>query len=201
MTTIELPSNTGDAPRIPVLKRRTIGETFVGMLIDTPDQRDKLKDDKTVLKPNGRPRQELVVPLIALPGTTMMAGLGDDIGVPTAGDVVRAILKGKAFSEWIDAIKGLSPHHVGDVIQMITTHAQAYDSDGRPMGQEIRTQAEADAVPRGRTLGFYGSITVRRSTPDEAGWVAKAAEAYHARNQITVGGGVDPSELDALTNG
>ena len=54
--------------RTPVLRRKRIGEEFVGALVRTT-QRDVLKrddatgTDRPVLKANGKPRQELVVTL------------------------------------------------------------------------------------------------------------------------------------------
>lgn len=185
---IEL-NTPGAVERIPVLRRKQIGERFVGMLIDTPQSRDRLKKNdltgamEPMLKPDGKTRQELVIKLLALPGATMRAGLGDDIDVPAEGTVVRAILKGKAYGDWIDATKPHGTLQVGDVVMLDTTLAQAYDANGKPTGPELTTQADADAVPRERSLGFYGRIFIRRANPDEAAWVAKAEAAYHAAQQ------------------
>lgn len=185
---IEL-NTPNQAERLPVLRRKRIGEQFVGMLVDTPVSRDRQKQDPVtkamvpLLKPNGKPRQELVVKLLALPGATMAAGLGDEHTVPAEGTVVRAILKGKAYGDWIDATNVHGTLQVGDVVFLDTTHAQAYDANGNPTGGEITTQEAADAVPRERSLGFYGRIAIRRANPDEAGWVTKAEAAYHAAQQ------------------
>jgi hypothetical protein len=174
---------TPSVDRIPVIRRKRVGETFIGMLFDAPTQRDVLKDDKPVLKANGRPKQELILKLIALPGCTMAVGLGTDVEVPEPGSQARAILKGGGFGQWIDADKLLPKRQVGDVITMTTTHGQAYDANGVATGPKLMTQAECDAVPRERTLGMYGDITIRRATPEELAWVAQAEAAYHAARE------------------
>ena len=58
-----------------------------------------------IVKPNGKHAQELVVTCLTLPNTTSPAGLGDDESVPEPGTIVRLILKGKAFGDWIEAKK------------------------------------------------------------------------------------------------
>lgn len=168
--------------RSPILKRRTIGETFAGALVKAPEQRDILKDGQPVLKDNGKARQELVITMIALPGATMAAGIGDTPpAVPAAGDTVRTICKGQAFSQWIDAKNALGGAlQVGDIVTLTTTHGQAYDANGRPSGGQLNTQAECDAVPRQQTLGMYGDISIRRATPAEAQWVQAAEAEYLA---------------------
>lgn len=66
-------------PRIPVMKRQRIGDTVTGAVVRTV-QRDVLKDGAPVPKdpgnPDGKKRQELVVTIVTLPGTTMPAGIG-----------------------------------------------------------------------------------------------------------------------------
>ena len=62
-------------PRVPVMKRQRIGDTVTGAVVRTV-QRDVLKDGQPALKDNGKPRQELVVTIVVLPGTTMPAGIG-----------------------------------------------------------------------------------------------------------------------------
>lgn len=172
--------NTG--VRTPILKRRTIGESFLGALVKLPEQRDQLDGDgNPKLKDNGKTRKELVITMVALPGATMAAGIGDaPAEPPAAGDVVRTILRGKAWSQYIDAKNALGQHQVGDIFQLTTTLGQAYDGQGKPTGPELTTQAQCDAVPRQQTLGMYGDITVRRATPAEAEWVAKAEAEYMA---------------------
>ena len=91
---------------LPVVKRQRIGETFVGMVVRT-QQRAILRDGEPVLNDRGKPRQELVVTCITLPGTTAAAGIGDETKVPAPGDRVRLILRGGAFSQWIEQLREL----------------------------------------------------------------------------------------------
>ena len=91
--------------RIPVLKRRALGQSFTGALILT-DQRDsQKKNDLTgamepVLKPNGKARQELIVRLVTIT-STMPAGIGDDEDVRQ-----RAVIlgDGDGFGNWFHAV-------------------------------------------------------------------------------------------------
>lgn len=180
--------------RLHVLRRKVIGEKFIGMAVVPTESRPRLKRDNGVdvplLHPSGKPRMELVVKLMALPGCTMHAGLGDESAVPTPGTIVRAILKGKSYGDWIDALKvhrdlGNS-FVVGDVIEMATTHAQVYDAHGTPMGAEITTQEQALAVPRERTLGFYGTLVIRRPGPAEQSYETQAEAKYRELTAISL---------------
>jgi hypothetical protein len=185
---ITLDEDRGSGTRHPILKRKVIGESFTGALVKAPEQRDVLKEDKPVLKPNGKPKQELVITLLALPGATMKAGIGDMVpAVPLPGEIVRVIVRGLSFSQWIDAKKAHGGKlHVGDMVTVTTTHGQAYDANGNPTGGKLETQAECDAVPRERSLGMYGDITLRSASTDEADWVAKAEAAYRNETAIVV---------------
>jgi hypothetical protein len=128
----------------------------------------------------GRPKvkQEMVIHALALPGTTMEARLGDEGGVPAAGDRVRVILKAKGFGDWIEARRShrKGKLNVGDVLVLETRWAQQYDQDGNPKGPKIEDQAAADAVPRNVTIGFYGSLTLKEGT--EQRWIVAAEQAY-----------------------
>lgn len=176
--------------RYPVLKHRKIGEQYFGMLIKTPEQRDQQKkDDRTGVIgpiPNGRGgfRKELVVTLLTLPGTTMTAGPELEPVTVAEGDIVRLILKGKAYGTWIDADKALPGRQVGDVVWTNTTYGQAYDANGQPHGGTLASDAECDAIPRGITVGRYGDLAIRRANPDETPWVTKAEAAYHADKAV-----------------
>ena len=176
--------------RTPVLRRKRIGEEFVGALVRTT-QRDVLKrddatgTDRPVLKANGKPRQELVVTLVTI-SSTMAAGLGEDVAVPEPGDVVRSILKGGGFGQWIEANGLLKPRQVGDIVTLTSEWGQAYDAHGAPTGDKLTTQAQLDAVPRERSLGVYGSVAIRRATPAETEWVTAAETAYHAAQPVVV---------------
>ena len=176
--------------RTPVLRRKRIGEEFVGALVRTT-QRDVLKrddatgTDRPVLKANGKPRQELVVTLVTI-SSTMAAGLGEDVAVPEPGDIVRCILKGGGFGQWIEANGLLKPRQVGDIVTLTSEWGQAYDAHGAPTGDKLTTQAQLDAVPRERSLGVYGSVAIRRATPAETEWVAAAEMAYHDAQPVVV---------------
>ena len=171
--------DTPHAPRIPVIRRRRLGEIFIGALIKT-EQRQIVRDDEPQFKPNGRPRMELVVHMLALPGTTMHAGIGDIENLPEPGDTIRAILKGGGFGAWIEADSALRPRQVGDIITLTSDWAQAYDANGAPAGERITDQGTLDAIPRGRTVGIYGSVAIARPTAEAAEWVTRAEEAYLA---------------------
>ena len=176
--------------RTPVLRRKRIGEEFVGALVRTT-QRDVLKrddatgTDRPVLKANGKPRQELVVTLVTI-SSTMAAGLGEEVAVPEPGDVVRSILKGGGFGQWIEANGLLKPRQVGDIVTLTSEWGQAYDAHGAPTGDKLTTQAQLDAVPRERSLGVYGSVAIRRATPAETEWVSAAETAYHDAQPVVV---------------
>ena len=179
-----------DTPRTastPVVKRQKIGERFVGAVVKAEQRpQTKLVDGvrTEIKKPNGNPRQELVVHCIVMPKNTAEVSLGDDKHLPEPGESVRLILKGKAFGDWIEARKGHRGGKllVGDIVVQEVTHAQQYDANGQPKGGEIVDQAVADAVPRGTSLGFYGPVTIHAHRDDE--WVTKAEAAYHALTAI-----------------
>jgi len=167
-------------PGAPVIKATAIGQAFVGALVDLA-QRDVLKDGQPQINANGKPRQELVLTLVAMPATTAPAGIGGDVGTPHPGDVVRLILHGGGFASWIEATRG-KPINVGDVVSRVIEHAQAYSASGTPQGGRITDQAQANALPRTTSVGFYGPIAHRAPTPAEAVWV-QAAEAAHLERQ------------------
>lgn len=196
---ITLDTPTGE--RYPVLRRRRLGEVYHGALCKVPEQRDVLKDGQPVRKDNGKPRKELVVTMVTMPGTTMGAGLGDHESVPAPGDIVRVILKGGGYGAWIEADNALKPRQVGDVVTLTSAYGQAYDASGRPLGGRIEDQDSIDRVPRTQALGIYGPLTIRRATPAEQSWVQAAEAAYHAATPPTVldtpapVGGIDPNDL------
>jgi len=170
---------------LPVVKRTAIGQKFHGAILKVEPRDRQRKDEVTgqmmpLLKPNGKPRQELVLTCLVLPGTTAPVGLGDDEHVPEPEEVVRLILKSKAFADWLQAKTALErPVNVGDIVTQVTDRAQVYDAHGNPSGAEITTQAAVEAVPHNRTVGIYGPITVR-PPKDGSPWVAKAEAAYHS---------------------
>jgi hypothetical protein len=176
---------------LPVVKRTALGQKYFGAIVKV-EQRDRLRKDEAtgamtpLLKASGKARQELVLTCLTLPGTTAPVGLGEDEHIPAEGDLVRLILKGKAFSDWIQNKAELGrPVNVGDVVTQTTDRAQVYDAQGNPSGAEITDQAAVNAVPRGRSVGIYGPITVR-APKDGSPWVAKAEEAYHGLQEPIV---------------
>lgn len=181
---------TLEEPRVggyPVVKRTALGQVFNGAILKS-EQRDRLKkgDDgtmKPIIKPGtGKHAQELVVTCLTLPGTTAPAGLGEDENIPQPGDIVRLILKGKSFGDWIESKKGLPDGTVavGDIVTQTTQLAQVYDQQGNPSGGEITDQAAIDAArQRGRSVGIYGPLTLREPKPDSE-WQSKAVAAYNS---------------------
>lgn len=178
-------------PSLPVVKRTALDQKFYGAVI-LVEQRDRQKKDEAtgqmvaVTKPGGGARQELVVTCLTLPGTTASVGLGENEFVPEQETLVRLILKGKAFSDWITAKNELGrPVEVGDVVTQITDRAQAYDAQGNPSGPEITDQVTINALPRGRTVGIYGPVTLR-APKDGSEWIGKAEAAYHSMREPIV---------------
>jgi hypothetical protein len=203
-------NDSGNYVSYPIVKHQRIGESCKLAVIRW-EQRDRLRKDsgtqQMVKIPNGvdrsgRPKfkQELVIQAVAIAGD-MVAAIGDSSGVPAPGDRVRVILKAKGFGDWIEARKGHrgGKFNVGDVLLMSTDKAQQYDQNGTPKGPEIRTQADADAVPRNTTLGFYGSLSL--APGQEARWIDAAEAAYRddenaerQRNAIPLGGPAEPAD-------
>jgi hypothetical protein len=192
-------------PGLPVVKRTAIGQTFNGAIVKV-EQRDRQKKNEQtgamepILKGNGKPRQELVLTLLTLPRTDAPVGLADDEHQATEGELVRFILKGKTYSDWIEAKNSLGRVvNVGDVFTHTTTVAQVYDANGTPVGKELTTQEEVDAIPRTKTVGIYGPITLR-APKENSPWIAKAEEAYYslkepiAAESNSVGGDPGPQE-------
>lgn len=164
----------------PVIKAQKIGEVARVALVRW-EQRAMLKDGAEVINPRtGKPRNELIVHGIALPGFTALVGKGDQQDVPEPGAPCRFILRGKGFGQWIDARKAHRNGKlcVGDVVSRTIDHAQAYDASGAPKGGRITSQAEADKLPRSTTIGFYGELQLEQ--PSDEAWVGKAEAAYTA---------------------
>ncbi len=166
----------------PVLKRKQIGEQFAGAVIKF-EMRQIVKDGKPQVKDNGKPRNELVVYLQTV-SSTMRAGLGDSIAVPAAGTIVRAILKGGAFGQWIESKNQLGrPVQVGDLFTMDTTHAEIYQGVGSPTGQKLTTDDEAtaflsDPTKRDLTVAWRGNLALRAAGAEHDAIVRAAEAAY-----------------------
>lgn len=184
MTQERIPLEEARTPGYPVVKRTEIGQTFNGAVLKAVS-RDRLKrgNDGTmtpIVKPNGKHAQELVVTCLTLPGTTAPAGLGDEESVPEPGAIVRLILKGKAFGDWIEAKKSLPGGTVaaGDIVTQTTKVAQVYDAQGEPSGPELTDQDDVTkARTKGRSVGIYGPLTLREPKAGSE-WTAKAIEAH-----------------------
>jgi hypothetical protein len=173
-------------PGHPVVKRTAIGQKFVGAVVNVERRnRTKRGDDGVsvpLVRSDGKPRQELIVTCLAMPGTDAPAGIGDEQGIPESGDTVRLILKGKSFADWIQAEKAMGRQlQVGDCVKQRTTSAQVYDADGNPKGTPLTTQAEVDAVPRAQTVGIYADLKLE---PGEGEWIDKAEAAYRAATAV-----------------
>ncbi len=180
--------NDGARSAAPVIRLQRLGEIAQLAVVRT-EQRDRLRKNLTTGEmepiPNGKDRngnpkvkQEIVIHCVAMPSTTMEAKLGDEAAVPTPGERVRVILKAKGFGDWIEARKQhrRGKLNVGDVLTLETRWAQQYDQDGNPKGTKIETQAEADAVPRNVTVGFYGPVRLAEGTSPQ--WIEAAEQAY-----------------------
>lgn len=184
---------------LPVVKRTALGQKFFGAVIKI-EQRDRLKRDETtnqmvpVLKAGGKPRQELVITCMVLPGSTAPVGLGDDEHDSHPEEVVRLILKGKSFADWIQAKNDLGrPVQVGDIVSQVTDRAQVYDAQGQASGAEITDQTTLTNVPRGKSVGIYGPITLREPRVG-SDWVAKAEAVYHALHEPIQADNTDSSD-------
>jgi len=175
----------------PVVKATAIGQKMVGALCDFPFRRDRLKDGQPQINERtGKPRQQLVLTMVAMPGTTTVVGKAGEERPVVEGEVVRMILNGGAFGSFIEAEgahKAISPSgaRVGDVVEWDIEFAQAWNEDATKRGGELRTQAEADKVPRNVSLGFYGPISLRAATAAEAQWDEKACQMYRDSDRPT----------------
>ena len=181
--------------RVPILKRRRIGQTFTGVVVrtETRVQRDRNGIDKT--KSNGQPARELIVHLLAVSGD-MPAGIGDEEGPVAPWSPVRDIFKGRRWGAWIDAEKALGrPLMVGDVYTVTLDSATVFNQDGDVIGN-YKTQEQVDKhrlAGKGGTIGMDGPISLSRGT--DASWTQKAEEAYYAAQDATrVPAGVDSDE-------
>ena len=183
--------NDNRTPSTPVLRHQVIGELACIALVRF-EQRDRLRKNpgtgqmeriQNGIKQDGSPkyRQELVIHGVAMDGTTMQCKIGDDLHTPASGERVRIILKGKSYGNWIEAVKAHRTANgklaVGDLVYLETTHAQAYDQDGNPKGQEIRDQNQAAAIPRGVTVGFYGTLQLAPAASPQ--WQEHCEQLYH----------------------
>jgi hypothetical protein len=170
----------------PIIKRERIGDRFKVAIIKF-ESRDRMKKDASgewvkILKPGtDKAKQELVVTALVMPGTTCPASLGDYHAVPEPGDLVRVILAGGAYGDWIEATKSHRNGAMayGDILKCELTFAQAWNPDGTTKGGKITDQAEADKIPRGTSLGYYGKLEL---AVGEGDWPAKCKAEYDRLN-------------------
>ncbi len=185
---IEIPDGQR-GPGTYVVKRTELGERFIGAIIKT-EQRDVLKDGAAQINERtGKPRQELVVHAIALPGTTALVGRGDDHRKPEVGEEVRIIFRGGGFGAFIEARKTHRNNgalQVGDLIATSSDYAQAYDANGAPTGDRLTTQEAINALKlRGKTVGLYGAVQL--AEPRDHQWTQAAEKAYMKATEIVLG--------------
>ncbi len=192
----------------PVVKRGAVGEQFYGAIVNY-EWRQIVKDGEPQFKDDGKPRNEMVVHLLAVEGG-MVASIGDDSGVPNPGDSVRAIMRGGAAGQWIDAVGEFKKSNgrgveVGDILKMTTTHATRYDSTSSSYTAlgELTTQQAVDDwktspanLDRKESIGWRGDVAIGVATGDRAQWVARAEEAYHNANRQSIPAGPDTSVAD-----
>jgi hypothetical protein len=186
-------------PGHPVVKRTAIGQKFVGAVVNIERRnRTKRGDDGVsvpLVRSDGKPRQELIVTCLVMPGTDAPAGIGDEQGIPETGDTVRLILKGKSFADWIQAEKALGRQlQVGDCVKQRTNSAQVYDADGNPKGQPLTTNEEVEAVPRSQTVGIYAELKLEPGTGE---WIDKAEAAYRAATAVPLTASAPQQQVEA----
>lgn len=165
-------------PQPPVLKKSKIGEKFLGVVV-RETSRNRTRDGQVVLKRDSdKPAKQLVVTLLTI-GSTQSVSLGEDTHVPEPGEMVRLIEQGGGYASWIEAVRGLNrPLQVGDVLQFECTHAELFDTDGKPLKRfDTQEQVVAQRM-KGGSIGFRGSMVLRAPAPSEAEWVTKAEAAY-----------------------
>lgn len=171
---------------LPVIKHRAIGEKFVGGIVKF-ETRDLKRDGEIQFKDDGvTPRKELVVVALTK-SSTMVAGIGDEEVVPKPGQIVRVILRGGGFGQWIDAKKTISRGvNVGDLLYLDTTHAIRYNAStyaqlGRLDTQEQVAEWETSPANIGRkeSLGRYGDLKLRPPIDAETQFVVECEQAYH----------------------
>lgn len=183
-----IPLGNSRGPSTPVIKRRVIGEAFVGAIVNMANRPSLDTRGEPKLNAKGNPATETVVTCLVMPNTTMVAGIGGVDAVPAAGDTVRAIFTSGGLAQWIEAQRAINGNvNVGDVLIMTTTHAVIYDQSARAKG-ELRTGEEVAAydLSRMESLAFRGDVRVRAAKPDEAEWVERAEAAYRTDTAIAL---------------
>lgn len=176
----------------PVIRRRNIGEKFVGGLIkqEWRDLQKKNSDGEweTVFKAPGKPAKQLVVHVLTKEAT-MPAGLGEDESAPTRGQIVRLILDRGAAAQFLQARDAYGgPLKVGLLIGMNTTHGIRYNATTYKELGQLDTQADLDDwrqspanTQRKESVGMRGEIAIKDN--DDLGFVEECKQAYHELNR------------------
>lgn len=192
---------------LPIAKLRTIGETFIGALVDAETrQQVKWKDNKPdgpAFKKDGvTPAMERILYVLVQPGTT--AERGDD-DAPSGyaplevGTLARVILKGFKWGQYIDARNadfGIKGEKTGDIITIAYTHA-SYTHPRTGARIELYTEADIDQVHRDIVIGKDWSVQVARPGPHQDAVIDACNEARAARKTQDIGDEVGPGPAPA----
>lgn len=174
----------------PVIKRRRIGEAFVGAIVNIEQRDAQDAAGKPRLNSKGTQATETVVTCLSMPATTMVAGIKGVDAVPEVGAEVRAIFVSGGLAQWIEAKGTLDDGvpNVGDILVMTSDRAVIYDMRGNEKGK-LATQQDVDGytVAPGESIAFRGEVRLRRAKPEEQEWVQRAEAAYHAATRIALG--------------
>jgi len=190
------------------LRRRNMGEVFVGGLVhfewrNEQDDQGKPKpkygaDGQPVMK-NGEQqfKKEIVIHLMTKE-STMVAGLGDEEGVPEAGRMIRFIASGGGAAQWIEAVntykkQGGGVLETGLLVAINSTYGEQYRTvpGQRPqMVGRIDTQEELDEYRQKRasnpgfndTMGLRGDLGVKGAEAEDEKALAEACTAFHAEH-------------------
>tara|TARA_B100002052_G_scaffold298180_1_gene330896 strand:+ start:1111 stop:1734 length:624 start_codon:yes stop_codon:yes gene_type:complete len=182
------------AKRTPVFKKQNHGEVARLALVRT-EKRKILKENDAGelvpdLKENGAFKFEIVLHGVAMAGTTMSAGIGDEINVPSDGDEVRLICRAGAYKQWIDSTKTIKrPVRCGDVVQYTIDTAQAYvgkKKQGDPM-LTAEAVAERRRKSPGMVIGFYGEMTLEPGSNPEI--ITRCCDLYQEHQAINLDNG------------
>lgn len=175
-------------PGYPVLKRRDIGEKFVGGLLKFEWRDRQIRDPdgtyRTVLKDNGKPQKEIIAHVLTREAT-MNAGLGEELSPPDRGAIVRLICSKGAAAQWLKAKETYGgPLKVGLLVAINTTHAVRYNSQNFSEVGQIDTQPDLEMwqtskanLERKESLGRRGNLVFKEN--DDPTFKAECVTAYH----------------------
>jgi hypothetical protein len=202
-----IPADTGAGNGAPFAKFRDCGDVLVGAFASDPSKsRRQVRNFDTQapeVKPDGSPRLEEVLHLVAMPGTTAITG---DLTAPNSieeGAHVRFAVSGYKWGQLIDARKQLPAHAgfaagtpcSGDVLTITlvgwsaeTKNAAAATAAGFTVADDriiLRSQDDKDryVLAQSRNGGNTNpakdyEITLRRPTAEEKRWEQAADELY-----------------------